>query len=255
MDGELWETPEKKATAVERLGRWRGYRPVPLRRLHIPKNNGKKRPLSIPALVERGKQALWLQALEPMAETRADRNSYGFRPKRRCADAIAQCFKALRQKDTASWILEGDIPGFFANIRFSWIEDHIPMNKQVLSKWLKSGFVERGTLYPTTTGVPQGGIISPVISNMVLDGLEQVVRSYPRFRRRYNIHYVRWADDVRHITWRQIPFTERRGTEELTSGSTTYLEAKAEGNTSMSLKRSTAEGVYGVAPQDPRAMG
>ena len=252
IDGELWDTPEKKATAVERLGQWRHYRPVPLRRLYIPKKNGKLRPFSIPAQIDRGKQALWLQALEPIAETRADRNSYGFRPKRRCADAIDQCFKALRQKDTASWILEGDIQGFFDNIRFSWIEEHILMNTQVLSKWLKSGFVERDTLYPTTAGVPQGGIVSPVISNMVLDGLEQGVGSYPRFRRRYNLHYVRWADDVRHITRRQIPFIERRGTEESTSGSTTYLEAKAEGDTSMSLKRSTAEGVYAVALQDPR---
>ena len=73
--GELWETPEKKAVAVERIGRWRSYRPVPLRRLHIPKKNGKKRPLSIPAMSERGKQALWLQALEPMAETLADCHS------------------------------------------------------------------------------------------------------------------------------------------------------------------------------------
>jgi RNA-directed DNA polymerase len=135
-DGERWETPEKKAAAVEGLGRWRNYRPRPLRRLYIPKKNGKKRPLSIPVMIDRGKQALWLQALEPIAETQADRNSYGFRPKRRCADAIDQCFKALRQKDTATWILEGDIQGFFDNIRFSWIEDHIPMNKQVLSKWL-----------------------------------------------------------------------------------------------------------------------
>ncbi len=119
---------------------------MPLRRLYLLKKNGKKRPLSIPAMSDRGKRALWLQALEPMAETLADCHSYGFRPKRRCADAIDQCFKALRQKATATWILEGDSQGFFDHIRFSWLEEHMPMNKRVLSKWLKSGFVERGVL-------------------------------------------------------------------------------------------------------------
>jgi RNA-directed DNA polymerase len=195
MDGELWDTPEKKAAAVERIGWWRGYRPVPLRRLYIPKKNGTQRPLSIPAIVDRGRQALWLQALEPIAETLGDRNSYGFRPKRRCADAIDQCFNVLRQKTSATWGLEGDIQGFFDHISFSWLETHIPMNKRVLSKWLRSGFIDHGVRYPTTAGVPQGGIISPVISNMVLDGLEAVVCGGSWHRRVHNIHYVRWADD------------------------------------------------------------
>ncbi len=195
MDGELWDTPEKKVAGVERIGQWRGYRPVPLKRIYIPKKNGKRRPLSIPALVDRARQSLWLQALQPIAETQADHNSYGFRPKRRCADAIDQCFKVLRLKNSATWILEGDIEGFFDHIRFSWLETHIPMNRRVLSKWLRSGFIERGTLYPTDAGVPQGGTISPAISNQVLDGLEAVIHGSARYRRVHRINYIRWADD------------------------------------------------------------
>jgi len=195
MDGELWDTPEKKAAGVKRIQRWRGYRPVPLKRIYIPKKNGKQRPLSIPALEDRARQALWLQALQPIAETQADPNSYGFRPRRQCADAIEQCFKALCQRTSPTWILEGDIEGFFDHIAFSWIENHIPMNPRVLGKWLRSGFIDQGTLYPTGAGVPQGGIISPVISNQVLDGLEAVVHGNATERRVHQIHYIRWADD------------------------------------------------------------
>lgn len=144
---------------------------------------------------DRARQALYLQVLEPIAETLGDPNSYGFRPKRQCADAIGQCFNSLRQESSAIWILEGDIEGFFDNIFFSWMLEHIPMNKRVLSQWLHSGFMDRGSLYPTTRGVPQGGVVSPVIGNMVLDGLEQVVLSYSRFHRKHNINFVRFADD------------------------------------------------------------
>jgi RNA-directed DNA polymerase len=144
---------------------------------------------------DRARQALYLQALQPMAETQADPNSYGFRPKRRCADAIDQCFKVLRLKTSASWILEGDTQSFFDHIAFAWIEDHIPMNKGLLAKWLRCGFLDHGTRDPTTAGVPHGGLISPVISNLVLDGLEAVVQGSSWHRRVHNINYVRWADD------------------------------------------------------------
>ena len=160
-DGELWDSPEKKATAVTRIGRWRKYQPQPLKRVYLPKPNGKLRPLSIPVMEDRARQAVYLQILQPIAETTADRNSYGFRPKRRCADAIEQCFKALRQKDAAARILEGDIEGCFDHLAFAWIEEHIPMNKRILAKWLRCGVIDHGTLSPTTAGVPQGGIITP----------------------------------------------------------------------------------------------
>jgi RNA-directed DNA polymerase len=196
VDGDLWDTPEKKAQAMARIARWQRYRPLPLQRIYIPEQNGKRRPLSMPAMVDRARPALYLQALQPIAETVAAPNSYGFRPKRQCADAIDQCFNGLRQHTAATWILEGDIHGFFDNIAVSWIEAPIPMHKRVLSQWLRSGFIDHGALYPTTAGVPQGGIISPVVSNLVLDGLEAVVHGGAWPRRVHHINDVRWADDV-----------------------------------------------------------
>ena len=118
VDGEIRDTPELKAQAVERMAHTRGYQAKPLRRKYIAKSNGRLRPLGIPVMGDRGRQAAHLQALAPIAETLADHNSYGFRQKRRCADAIDQCFKILRLKTSANWIYEGDIAGFFDNIAF-----------------------------------------------------------------------------------------------------------------------------------------
>ena len=106
-------------------------------------------------------QALYLLALDPVAETTADPNSYGFRPGRSTADAIEQCFKVLGKRASPLWILEGDIKGCFDAISHEWLLAHIPMEKAILKKWLKAGYMEQHILYPTEAGTPQGGISTP----------------------------------------------------------------------------------------------
>jgi len=112
VDGITWDTPEKKAAAVYAL-KQRGYQPQPLRRLYIPKSNGKKRPLGIPTMHDRAMQALHLLALDPVAEVTGDLNSYGFRKERSPADAMQQCFNALAKRSQAPWVLDADIKGCF----------------------------------------------------------------------------------------------------------------------------------------------
>ena len=174
VEGELWDTPEKQADAIARRGRGQGYRPAPLKRSHIPKHNGQQRPLSIPPLEDRARQAVSLQALQPIAETTADQHADGFRPPRRCADASDPCFKILPQNTSATWLLEGDIQGFCENLEWAGLATHSPMHKRVLPTWLRSGVVDRGARCATTAGVPPGGSISPVVSTMVLAGREAV---------------------------------------------------------------------------------
>jgi RNA-directed DNA polymerase len=198
VDGVLWETPEHKAQAVPTLCQ-HGYRTRPWRRVSSPKSNGTgKRPLSIPCMKDRAMQALYLLALDPIAEPLAEPNSYGFRLERSTAAAIDQCHRVLSLRASAQGVFEGDRRACFDSLSHAWLGAHIPLDKAILRKWRQAGGMDQHLLSPPETGVPQGGVISPVIRHLALNGLERHIKqAFPAFQghTRTKVHVLRCADD------------------------------------------------------------
>ena len=144
-------------------------------------------------------QAIYLLTLDPVAECLADPHSYGFRRERSCADAIQQCFRALARRVSAQWVLEGDIKACFDRIDHEWLMSRTPVDKEMLRKWLKCGYVEKSAFFGTEEGTPQGGIISPVLANLALDGMQSLLAenfsANGRMARRNKVNLIRYADD------------------------------------------------------------
>ncbi len=162
IDGERWTSQSDKMRAALRLTS-KQYRAQPLKRVYIPKpGKDTKRPLSIPTMHDRAMQALYALALQPVAETCADKRSFGFRLFRCAQYAVQYAFICLYRPTSSPWILEGDIRGCFDNISHEWLKANIPMETSVLKQFLKAGFVFEQKLYPTDRGTPQGGIVRRV---------------------------------------------------------------------------------------------
>jgi RNA-directed DNA polymerase len=199
VDQVVMTTPEERGALCRKLHQLELHKVHPVRRVYIPKKKG-KRPLGLPTIEDRCVQAMVKNALEPFWEARFEGISYGFRPGRGCHDAIEKVFRVARVNTTRPWVLDADIEGAFDNIGHAALGKAIGNfpARELIKQWLKAGYMEEDMWHATDAGVPQGGVISPLLLNVALHGMEQALGSSytPRGTFRGTDALGRYADDV-----------------------------------------------------------
>jgi RNA-directed DNA polymerase len=177
VDKVLVKTPRKRGQMVDDLINNQDWKPKPARRVYIPKSNGKQRPLGIPTIRDRCLQAIVKNALEPCWEAQFEGTSYGFRPGRSTHDAMIKIQISIAPHRKKKWVLDADIKGCFDNINHEQLLSTIGNfpGRRLIREWLKAGYVDNNVFYAQESGTPQGGIVSPLLANIALHGMEEAI--------------------------------------------------------------------------------
>lgn len=198
IDGIRWTKDAEKMRAAISLSRY-NYKAKPFKRIVIrDKRNLKERRIGIPCMYDRAMQILYSFALDPIAEATADRKSFAFRKGRSTFDAHSLIMDALKQENAPQWVLVCDVKSCYDSISHNWLLNNIPMDKNVLRQFLQSGFVFNNEIFPTDCGISLGCNLSPLLGNMVLDGLQKLLYDLQDSNNidYYNGYVVRFADDI-----------------------------------------------------------